>query len=109
MWVRPQDSIQDSGKQKPINLWMYTFQKPASSSVNRINKNYMRFVTTYNPKGDKVIDERYVINENKGYSHYNDNDSTSLINDGGHDFYRTSDTGQWNIVLSLEWDLIGTM
>ncbi|MDU3356015.1 MAG: hypothetical protein E7F03_18610 [Clostridium sp.] len=39
MWVRPQDSIQDSGKQKPINLWMYTFQKPASSSVNRINKN----------------------------------------------------------------------
>ena len=22
MWVRPQDSIQDSGKQKPINLWI---------------------------------------------------------------------------------------
>ena len=108
MWVRPQDSIQDSGKQKPINLWMYTFQKPASSSVNRINKNYMRFVTTYNPKGDKVIDERYVINENKGYSHYNDNDSTSLINDGGHDFYRTSDTGQWEYCskfrVGFDWD-----
>ena len=108
MWVRPQDSIQDSGKQKSINLWMYTFQKPASSSVNRINKNYMRFVTTYNPKGDKVIDERYVINENKGYSHYNDNDSTSLINDGGHDFYRTSDTGQWEYCskfrVGFDWD-----
>ena len=108
MWVRPQDSIQDSGKQKPINLWMYTFQKPASSSVNRINKNYMRFVTTYNPKGDKVIDERYVINENKGYSHYNDNDSTSLINDGKHDFYRTSDTGQWEYCskfrVGFDWD-----
>ena len=108
MWVRPQDSIQDSGKQKPINIWMYTFQKPASSSVNRINKNYMRFVTTYNPKGDKVIDERYVINENKGYSHYNDNDSTSLINDGGHDFYRTSDTGQWEYCskfrVGFDWD-----
>jgi len=108
MWVRPQDSIQDSGKQKPINLWMYTFQKPASSSVNRINKNYMRFVTIYNPKGDKVIDERYVINENKGYSHYNDNDSTSLINDGGHDFYRTSDTGQWEYCskfrVGFDWD-----
>ena len=108
MWVRPQDSIQDSGKQKPINIWMYTFQKTASSSVNRINKNYMRFVTTYNPKGDKVIDERYVINENKGYSHYNDNDSTSLINDGGHDFYRTSDTGQWEYCskfrVGFDWD-----
>ena len=108
LWVRPQDSIQDSGKQKPINIWMYTFQKPASSSVNRINKNYMRFVTTYNPKGDKVIDERYVINENKGYSHYNDNDSTSLINDGGHDFYRTSDTGQWEYCskfrVGFDWD-----
>lgn len=108
LWVRPQDSIQDSGKQKPINIWMYTFQKPASSSVNRINKNYMRFVTTYNPKGDKVIDERYVINENKGYSHYNDNDSTSLINDGGHDFYRTSDTGQWEYCskfrVGVDWD-----
>ena len=108
MWVRPQDSIPDSGKQKSINLWMYTFQKPASSSVNRINKNYMRFVTTYNPKGDKVIDERYVINENKGYSHYNDNDSTSLINDGGHDFYRTSDTGQWEYCskfrVGFDWD-----
>ncbi|MFQ8923026.1 MAG: hypothetical protein ACLR60_14110 [Clostridium paraputrificum] len=108
MWVRPQDSIQDSGKQKPINIWMYTFQKPASSSVNRINKNYMRFVTTHNPKGDKVIDERYVINENKGYSHYNDNDSTSLINDGGHDFYRTSDTGQWEYCskfrVGFDWD-----
>lgn len=108
MWVRPQDSIQDSGKQKPINIWMYTFQKPASSSVNRINKNYMRFVTTYNPKGDKVIDERYVINENKGYSHYNDNDSTSLINDGRHDFYRTSDTGQWEYCsefrVGFDWD-----
>lgn len=108
MWVRPQDSIQDSGKQKPINLWMYTFQKPASSSVNRINKNYMRFVTTYNPKGDKIIDERYVINENKGYSHYNDNDSTSLINDGGHDFYKTSDTGQWEYCskfrVGFDWD-----
>ena len=108
MWVRPQDSIQDSGKQKPINIWMYTFQKPASSSVNRINKNYMRFVTTYNPKGDKIIDERYVINENKGYSHYNDNDSTSLINDGGHDFYRTSDTGQWEYCskfrVGFDWD-----
>ena len=108
LWVRPQDSIQDSGKQKPINIWMYTFQKPASSSVNRINKNYMRFVTTYNPKGDKIIDERYVINENKGYSHYNDNDSTSLINDGGHDFYRTSDTGQWEYCskfrVGFDWD-----
>ena len=108
LWVRPQDSIQDSGKQKPINIWMYTFQKPASSSVNRINKNYMRFVTTHNPKGDKVIDERYVINENKGYSHYNDNDSTSLINDGGHDFYRTSDTGQWEYCskfrVGFDWD-----
>ena len=108
LWVRPQDSVQDSGKQKPINIWMYTFQKPASSSVNRINKNYMRFVTTYNPKGDKVIDERYVINENKGYSHYNDNDSTSLINDGGHDFYRTSDTGQWEYCskfrVGFDWD-----
>lgn len=108
LWVRPQDSIQDSGKQKPINIWMYTFQKPASSSVNRINKNYMRFVTTYNPKGDKVIDERYVINENKGYSHYNDNDSTSLINDRGHDFYRTSDTGQWEYCskfrVGFDWD-----
>lgn len=108
LWVRPQDSIQDSGKQKPINIWMYTFQKPASSSVNRINKNYMRFVTTYNPKGDKVIDERYVINENKGYSHYNDNDSTSLINDGRHDFYRTSDTGQWEYCsefrVGFDWD-----
>ena len=108
LWVRPQDSIQDSGIQKPINIWMYTFQKPASSSVNRINKNYMRFVTTYNPKGDKVIDERYVINENKGYSHYNDNDSTSLINDGGHDFYRTSDTGQWEYCskfrVGFDWD-----
>lgn len=108
LWVRPQDSIQDSGIQKPINIWMYTFQKPASSSVNRINKNYMRFVTTYNPKGDKVIDERYVINENKGYSHYNDNDSTSLINDGGHDFYKTSDTGQWEYCskfrVGFDWD-----
>lgn len=108
LWVRPQDSVQDSGKQKPINIWMYTFQKPASSSVNRINKNYMRFVTTHNPKGDKVIDERYVINENKGYSHYNDNDSTSLINDGGHDFYRTSDTGQWEYCskfrVGFDWD-----
>ena len=108
LWVRPQDSIQDSGKQKPINIWMYTFQKPASSSVNRINKNYMRFVTTYNPKGDKVIDERYVINENKGYSHYNDNDSTSFINDGKHDFYRTSDTGQWEYCskfrVGFDWD-----
>lgn len=108
LWVRPQDSIQDSGIQKPINIWMYTFQKPASSSVNRINKNYMRFVTTYNPKCDKVIDERYVINENKGYSHYNDNDSTSLINDGGHDFYRTSDTGQWEYCskfrVGFDWD-----
>lgn len=108
LWVRPQDSVQDSGKQKPVNIWMYTFQKPASSSVNRINKNYMRFVTTHNPKGDKVIDERYVINENKGYSHYNDNDSTSLINDGGHDFYRTSDTGQWEYCskfrVGFDWD-----
>lgn len=108
LWVRPQDSVQENGVLKPINLWMYTFQKQASSSVNRINKNYMKFVTTYNPNNDKVIDERYVIDENKGYSHYNDKESTTIINDGGHDFYRTKDTGEWEYCskfrVGFDWD-----
>lgn len=107
LWVRPQDSVYNNAV-KPINLWMYTFQKQASSSINRINKNYMKFVTTYNPKGTNTIDERYMIDEKKNYSHYNNTDSTSIINDGGHDFYRTSDTGQYEYCskfrVGFDWD-----
>lgn len=108
IWVRPKDSVQDSGVTKPTNIWMYTYQALGNSSINRIIKNYMKFVTTYNPKGTKVIDERYVIDENKGYSHYNHTDSTSIINDGKHNFYRTNDTEYYEYCsyyrIGFDWD-----